>query len=81
MEVLSIQSVGFFVASTIGFFAGCLWVNGTQNLEINRLNSNLQSQQEETQKANQSIEDHKNFIRKKDDVTRKFCNQYFGDKK
>lgn len=77
MEVLSLQSVGFFAASIIGFFAGCLWVNGQQNLEISRLNSELKAQQSEVAKANQIIENHKQFIRRKDTLVRRFCDQYF----
>lgn len=77
MEVLSLQSIGIFATAIIGFFAGCLWVNGQQNIEISRLNSELKAQQEEVAKANQVTENHKQFIRRKDTLARRFCDQYF----
>ena len=77
MEVLSLQSIGIFATAIIGFFAGCLWVNGQQNIEISRLNSELKAEQEEVAKANQVTENHKQFIRRKDTLARRFCDQYF----
>lgn len=77
MEVLSLQSIGIFATAIIGFFAGCLWVNGQQNIEISRLNSELKAQQEEVAKVNQIVENHKQFIRRKDTLARRFCDQYF----
>lgn len=78
---MGVNSIGIFATAVIGFFTGCLWVNGQQNLEISRLNNELRTRQEEVEKEQKSIENHKQFIRRKDTVVRKFCEEYFpGDK-
>lgn len=76
--------LGFLLIATglICFFSGVFWVRAEQNLEISRLNSELQKRDEEIKNAAKNVEIHKNLIRKKDTVARRFCDEFFkGDKK
>lgn len=83
MQALNVQSIGIFATAVIGFFAGCLWVNAQQNLEISRLNSELKSRDAEIEKEKKAVQNHKTFIRNKDTLASRFCDQYFqqGGKK
>ena len=65
----------------LGYLIGSAAVNFQQVQEINRLNSEVKNQQEEAQKFNQVIEQHKQFIRTKDTVARRFCSEYFKGEK
>lgn len=66
----------------LGYIIGSAAVNFQQVQEINRLNSEVKNREEIIDKERQSVQNHKTFIRTKDTVARRFCNDYFkGDKK
>ena len=66
----------------LGYIIGSVAVNFQQVSEINRLNSEVKSREEIITKERQAVDNHKQFIRSKDTVARRFCSEYFkGEKK
>jgi len=71
-----------FVGVLLGYMAGSLTVDFNSNQEINRLKSEVQKRDETINNKDKDVETHKNFIRTKDTVARRFCNEFFkGEKK
>lgn len=82
MNALTGLSAGMLAGGVlIGYMAGSAMVDFGATQEINRLNSEVQNRNKTLETERKSVENHKQFIRKKDDVTRKFCDQYFGGNK
>ncbi|MFB2838597.1 hypothetical protein [Floridanema evergladense] len=66
----------------IGYMIGSAAVNFQQVQEIDRLNSEVKNREEVIANERKNVQNHKQFIRSKDTLTRRFCDQYFkGEKK
>jgi hypothetical protein len=66
----------------IGYMAGSTMVDFQQTNEINRLNSEVKNREETIATERKNVANHKQFIRTKDTVARRFCSEYFkGEKK
>ena len=83
MNPLAGLSAGMLAGGVlIGYMAGSAMVNFQQANEINRLNSEVQKREETIASERKNVDNHKQFIRTKDTVARRFCNEYFkGEKK
>jgi len=65
----------------IGYLMGSAAVNFQQVQEINRLNSEVKTREEIITNTQKTVEAHKQFIRKKDTIARRFCGEYFKGEK
>lgn len=83
MNPLTGLSAGMLAGGVIiGFFAGSSYVDFRNVQEVNRLNSEVREREETIATERQNVQNHKQFIRTKDTVARRFCDQYFkGEKK
>lgn len=83
MNPLTGLSAGMLAGGVIiGYMAGNLTVDFNANQEINRLKGEVTKRDETINIERQAVENHKQFIRTKDTLARRFCDQYFkGDKK
>lgn len=83
MNPLTALSAGMLGGGVLlGYMIGSAAVNFQQVQEINRLNSEVKNREETISKERQNVDNHKIFIRTKDTVARRFCNDYFkGEKK
>lgn len=83
MKELGVVSAGLLTVGVLGgYMAGSLQVDFNSNQEINRLKSEVEKREETIKNKEQDVQNHKNFIRTKDTVARRFCNEFFkGEKK
>lgn len=83
MNPLTALSAGMLGGGVLlGYMIGSAAVNFQQVQEIDRLNSEVKNREETISKERQTVQNHKQFIRTKDTVARRFCNEYFkGEKK
>ena len=83
MNPLAGLSAGLiFGGVLLGYMAGSLTVDFNSNQEINRLKNEVQKREELIKNRETDVQNHKNFIRTKDTVARRFCNEFFkGEKK
>lgn len=75
-------SAGLIIVGVFfGYMAGSLQVDFNSNQEISRLKSEVDKRDETIKNKEQDVQNHKNFIRTKDTVARRFCNEFFKDGK
>ncbi|MFB2838528.1 hypothetical protein [Floridanema evergladense] len=65
----------------LGYMIGSAAVNFQQVNEINRLNSEVKNREELIEQERSNVQNHKQFIRTKDTLARRFCDQYFKSEK
>lgn len=73
---MNVTSIIAFGSVCLGFFMGTAWVSGMQNLEINRLNSRIQSLESDVQSQQKTVDNHKQFINRKGQLVARFCKEY-----
>lgn len=83
MNLISGVSAGLLGGGVLlGYMIGSSAVNVQQINEINRLNSEIENREKAIEKERQDVQNHKQFIRTKDTLAKRFCDQYFkGEKK
>lgn len=80
--VTGISAGLIFGGVILGYMAGSLQVDFNSNQEINRLKSEVEKRDKTIKNRETDVQNHKIFIRTKDTVARRFCNEFFkGDKK